>query len=85
MVVHWQIHSFLGGRVEMVCGNAKLTLWIEPRISLATMALTGWRCSSSLLELTPDFLITCGDVGNREGYVIDATLSKGDEIFEKKS
>ena len=87
----WVRHSdmigplFLGGQIQMTSGKSRLTLWIEPRISLATMALTGWRCSSSQFELTPDFLITCGEVGSRDGFVIDATLSKSNGVFQSKA
>jgi hypothetical protein len=76
---------FLGGRVELASGSARITLWIDPRISSATMALTGWRCQHSQQELTPDFLITCGDIGQRAGYVLDATLSREDDVFRRKA
>lgn len=66
---------FLGGRVDLSLGPCAITVWIEPRISTATMTLTGWRCSSSTQELTPDFLITYGKSAQSEGYVVDATMS----------
>lgn len=77
---------FLGGRVELLgVGTEQLTIWIEPRISRATMPLTGWGCASKDDELTPDFLITCGEAGMRDAFVLDATLSTLDEVLNLKS
>jgi hypothetical protein len=77
---------FLGGRVELLAvGAAQLTIWIEPRISRATMPLTGWGCAAKGDELTPDFLITCGEAGMRDAFVLDATLSTSDDVLNSKS
>lgn len=77
---------FLGGRVELVgLGTGQLTIWIEPRVSRATMSLTGWGCASAGDELTPDFLITCGDVGMRDAFVLDATIATSDGVLKAKS
>lgn len=77
---------FLGGRVELVgAGEEQLTIWVEPRVSRATMPLTGWGCVSKGDELTPDFLITCGKAGMRDAFVLDATLGTSDEVLNSKS
>lgn len=77
---------FLGGRVELLgVGAGQLTIWIEPRVSRATMPLTGWGCASIGDELTPDFLITCGEAGMRDAFVLDATLATSDEVLNSKS
>ncbi len=77
---------FLGGRVELSgAGAGRLTIWIEPRVSRATMPLTGWGCASEDDELTPDFLITCGEAGMRDAFVLDATLATSDEVLNSKS
>lgn len=77
---------FLGGRVELLgLGAGQLTIWIEPRVSRATMPLTGWGCALKGDELTPDFLITCGVAGMRDAFVLDATLSTSDEVLNSKS
>lgn len=77
---------FLGGRVELLgVGNGRLTIWIEPRVSRATMPMTGWGCSATGDELTPDFLITCGEAGTRDAFVLDATLSTSDAVLNSKS
>jgi hypothetical protein len=77
---------FLGGRVELVgVGAGQLTIWIEPRVSRATMPLTGWGCVSKNEELTPDFLITCGEAGMRDAFVLDATLGTSDEVLKSKA
>lgn len=77
---------FLGGRVGLLgAGAGQLTIWIEPRVSRATMPLTGWGCASKGDELTPDFLITCGEAGMRDAFVLDATLATSDEVLSSKS
>lgn len=77
---------FLGGRIEFWGVSAgQLTIWIEPRVSRATMPLTGWGCASKADELTPDFLITCGEAGMRDAFVLDATLATSDEVLNSKS
>lgn len=77
---------FLGGRVELVRPDAaSVVVWIEPRVSQATMALTGWGVPRGKRELTPDFLITCGAAGVRDAFVLDATLSRKDDILDEKS
>lgn len=88
----WKRHGdltgalFLGGRVQLFgAGAEQLTIWIEPRVSRATMPLTGWSCASRGDELTPDFLITCGEVGMRDAFVLDATLATSDEVLNSKS
>ena len=64
---------------------ASVVVWIEPRVSHATMALTGWGVLQGKPELTPDFLITCGAAGIRDAFVLDATLSRKDDILREKS
>lgn len=77
---------FLGGRVELLgVGAGQITIWIEPRVSRATMPLTGWGCASKGAELTPDFLITCGEAGMRDAFVLDATLATSDDVLSLKS
>jgi hypothetical protein len=77
---------FLGGRVELVRPDASdVVVWFEPRVSQATMALTGWGVPRGKRELTPDFLITCGAAGVRDAFVLDATLSRKDDILDEKS
>ena len=77
---------FLGGRVELLgVGDGQMTIWIDPRVSRATMPLTGWGCASKGAELTPDFLITCGEAGMRDAFVLDATLATSDEVLSSKS
>lgn len=77
---------FLGGRVELLgVGAGQVTIWVEPRISRATMPLTGWGCALQGDELTPDFLITCGEAGMRDAFVLDATLATSDEVLNSKS
>jgi hypothetical protein len=77
---------FLGGRIEFLgVGGGQLTIWIEPRVSQATMLLTGWGCAAKGDELTPDFLIICGEAGVRDAFVIDATLATSDEVLMSKS
>lgn len=77
---------FLGGRVELFgIGAGQLTIWIDPRVSRTTMPLTGWGCAATGDELTPDFLITCGEAGNRDAFVLDATLATSDDLLSSKS
>jgi hypothetical protein len=77
---------FLGGRVELFgAGAGELTIWMDPRVSRATMPVTGWGCAAPGDELTPDFLITCGAAGMRDAYVLDATLATSDEVLSSKS
>lgn len=77
---------FLGGRVAFMRPNAAdIVVWIEPRVSQATMSLTGWGVPRGKRELTPDFLITCGAAGMRDAFVLDATMSRRSEILDEKS
>ncbi len=77
---------FLGGRIELSgLGSGQITIWIDPRVSRATMPLTGWGCTLQGAELTPDFLITCGEAGTRDAFVLDATLATSDEVLSSKS
>jgi hypothetical protein len=66
---------FLGGAVEIRRGTKMVMLWIEPRISALTAYRTGWSCVEKEEELTPDFLLVCGQNGNRDAFILDATLS----------
>lgn len=76
----------LGGRVELSRPNAAdVVVWIEPRVSGATVGLTGWGVGPGKTELTPDFLITCGAAGWRDAFVLDATMSRSDEVLASKS
>lgn len=76
---------FLGGRIAFTRGGgAALVLWVEPRVCEATMSMTGWSARGGR-ELTPDFLISCGATGWRDAFVLDATLSRSDEVVATKS
>lgn len=76
----------LGGRVEFTRNSAAdVVVWIEPRVSQATMNLTGWGVGPGKTELTPDFLITCGAAGWRDAFVLDATMSRSDDVMASKS
>lgn len=66
---------FLGGAVEIRRGKKTVVLWIEPRISARTADLIGWSCGEKEIELTPDFLLVCGQIGSRDAFILDATLS----------
>lgn len=75
-----------GGRVEFTrAGAADIIVWIEPRVSQATSQMTGWGVGAGKSELTPDFLITCGAVGWRDAFVLDATLSRSEDVLASKS
>jgi hypothetical protein len=77
---------FLGGRVGLTqASGADVNVWIEPRVSQATMQVTGWGVGHGKAELTPDFLITCGAAGWRDAFVLDATLSRSDDVLASKS
>ncbi|HCN68525.1 MAG TPA: hypothetical protein DIT03_09710 [Candidatus Accumulibacter sp.] len=77
---------FLGGRVEFVRHDAAdVIVWVEPRVSQATMSVTGWGVGSGKAELTPDFLITCGAAGMRDAFVLDATMARSDEVLMSKA
>lgn len=77
---------FLGGRVEFVRSDAAdLVVWIDPRVSEATMQVTGWGVGRGKPELTPDFLVTCGAAGMRDAFVLDATMSRSDDVLASKS
>ncbi|MFT7722219.1 MAG: hypothetical protein QM788_05250 [Roseateles sp.] len=77
---------FLGGRVEFVRRDAAdLVVWIDPRVSEATLPVTGWGVGRGKPELTPDFLVTCGTAGMRDAFVLDATLSRDEEVLASKA
>lgn len=77
---------FLGGRVHFVRASAAdLVVWVDPRVSEKTMAVTGWGVAPGRPELTPDFLITCGAAGRRDAFVLDATMSRFDDVLASKS
>lgn len=75
---------FLGGPIAFRMADKSIVLWVEPRISLQTGSLTGWICVESYEELTPDFLLVCDRHGQRDAFVLDATLSTGTEILFAK-
>lgn len=76
---------FLGGRLEFESARGlALTLWIEPRVGAKTAPILGWNTRSPERELTPDFLITCGRLGERDAFVVDATLSSLSEAVREK-
>lgn len=77
---------YLGGSVTLRnLSGGSLTVWVDPRISSITRDLTGWECTDPANEITPDFLITCGKSGQRDAYVLDATLGTSPEMLEQKS
>lgn len=77
---------FLGGRVQFVRSDAAdVVVWIDPRVSDATMPVTGWGVGRGRPELTPDFLVTCGSAGMRDAFVLDATMSRSDDVLASKS
>lgn len=75
---------FLGGAVELRRGNKTVVLWIEPRISARTSNFTGWSCVERGEELTPDFLLVCGQNGKRDAFTLDATLMTTQETIVAK-
>ena len=75
---------FLGGAVEIRRGKKTVVLWIEPRISARTADLTGWSCVEKEEELTPDFLLVCGQNGGRDAFTLDATLSTTQDAIALK-
>lgn len=75
---------FLGGAVEIRRGKKTVVLWIEPRISALTANLTGWSCVEKEEELTPDFLLVCGQNGGRDAFTLDATLSTTPDTIAAK-
>jgi hypothetical protein len=86
----WTVHGdavgvlYLGGVLTISNGARTLRLWIEPRLSASKAAEIGWQSESRTGELTPDFLFVCGEIGKRDAFVLDATLSTDAMVLEKK-
>jgi hypothetical protein len=86
----WTVHGdavgvlYLGGVLAISNGARSLRLWIEPRLNASKAAEIGWQSESRTGELTPDFLFVCGEIGRRDAFVLDATLSTDDIVLEKK-
>jgi hypothetical protein len=73
---------FLGGVVELRRDEDIVELWVEPRLSDTQAKRTGWRSRHN--ELTPDFLFITGEPGNRDAFVLDATLSTAPDYLADK-
>lgn len=86
----WQINGdkvgalYLGGALSLYKGGNSFRLWIEPRLSLAKATEIGWRSEARTGELTPDFLFVCGELGSRDAFVLDATLSTNETLLNGK-
>lgn len=75
---------FLGGLIQLHCDDEVVDLWVEPRLSAAQAARIGWH-SSRDAELTPDFLFVTGVPGQRDAFVLDATLSTQLDFLAEKT
>jgi len=65
---------FLGGLIQLQCEEEVVELWVEPRLSTAQASRIGW-CSDRNAVLTPDFVFVTGTPGDRDAFVLDASLS----------
>lgn len=74
---------FLGGLIEFRRDGHLVELWVEPRLSAVQARRVGWR-SERNSDLTPDFLFVTGESGNRDAFVLDATLSTDGEHLASK-
>lgn len=68
-----------GGSIRLFQAMSRLELWVEPRLAAPQAERIGWRSSARAEELTPDFLFVCGLPGQRDAFVLDATLSRGED------
>jgi hypothetical protein len=75
---------FLGGAIALRLGEDLVELWVEPRLAETQAARIGWR-SPERQELTPDFLFVTGPAGNRDAFVLDATMTTYSVFLAKKS
>jgi hypothetical protein len=75
---------FLGGLIRLQCEDELVELWVEPRLSAAQAPRIGWH-SGRDTELTPDFLFVTGAPGQRDAFVLDATLSTQQEFLAEKT
>jgi hypothetical protein len=86
--IGWKAHGdvvgalFLGGLVELRLHEDIVELWVEPRLSDTQAKRTGLRGHHN--ELTPDFLFITGEPGNRDAFVLDATLSTAPDYLADK-
>lgn len=74
---------YLGGSLELTRGSVVITLWVEPRLTLAKQQELGFH--SGVIELTPDYLIVTSGPFGRDGFVLDATRSTDETIVASKS
>lgn len=75
---------FLGGGIEFSQGDVKVYMWVDPRLSSHQSGLIGWKPLNKGHELTPDFVFVSGYPGNRDAFILDATLSTTKETAEDK-
>lgn len=75
---------FLGGMVGFAKENTTVDFWVEPRLAHSQADRIGWRSEQRGEELTPDFLLVCGERGDRDAFILDATLSTNPELLSDK-
>jgi len=74
---------YAGGAVELVLEDARIALYIEPRVTRDGAHPSGYyACRGS--EASPDFLIVTPGPEGTDAFCLDATLSSSDEILRSK-
>lgn len=79
--LRWEVQGdyvgalYLGGLVQLARSTTVVDLWVEPRLATSQAGKIGWKSEKRGEELTPDFLFVCGEIGERDAFVLDATLS----------
>jgi hypothetical protein len=75
---------FLGGPIELQHADTSIELWVEPRLAASQADRIGWYSERRGEELTPDFMFVCGERGERDAFILDATLATSDALLAEK-
>ncbi|OUD15265.1 hypothetical protein [Thioflexithrix psekupsensis] len=74
---------FLGGKVQFVKRNVKMTLWIEPRFVRHESHPSGFQCRE-VLETHPDYMLVTPGPHGVDAFILDPTLTADVEIRRSK-
>lgn len=86
----WSAHGdvvgalYLGGSIELLHGEVRITVHVEPRLSERMDHPSGCYCTRGQ-EVTPDFLLIAPGAGGQEAYVLDASKTSDREVLRGKS
>jgi hypothetical protein len=76
----------LGGSITLVHEQARIELWVEPRLACRDDHPSGYRCAGrDQLEATPDYLLVTGGSRGPDAFVLDATKSADEHLLGRKS